>query len=95
MLKRIGPNTLRGFDGKTFPHYEVIQSRRWYHKPTGRTASIYGAQPWTHPADKDNWELQTVGWTVRDNVQGTVGFGRVPFQTESEANEFVCRLLSK
>lgn len=67
---------------------EVIPSIRWYNKRTKQTASIYGAVPWTRPADADQWEKQTTGWTWRlDN--GTVGLGRAPAKTEQEALEIM------
>ena len=67
--------------------YEVIESKRWKHT-SGQTASIYGASPYTSAADKPNWHIEVVGWTVRDNERNTVGFGRVPFKTQQEAQAF-------
>lgn len=67
------------------PRYEVIPSKRWCNAATGQTASIYGAVPYTSNADKPNWAVETVGWTWRDNVRGTVGLCRVPAKTEAEA----------
>ena len=70
--------------------YEVIESRRYKHLPTGRTASLYGACPWgMNKADKDNWIVESVGWTVRNNRLGTVGISRAPWQTKEEAQAFV------
>lgn len=63
---------------------EVIESKRWKHIKTGQTASIYGAVPYTNESDKPNWTIETVGYTWKlDN--GTVGLGRVPANTMSEA----------
>ena len=63
----------------------VIPSQRYRHI-SGRTASIYGACPWTSQADKANWTLETSGWTWEmDN--GTIGLGRVPAKTRAEAIE--------
>jgi hypothetical protein len=46
---------------------EVIESKRWKHKATGATASLYGAVPWSGaPGDrKEDWQLENVGWTIR------------------------------
>ena len=67
---------------------EVIESRRWTNKLTGQTASIYGAVPWTNPVDKDQWSIETVGYTWRlDN--GTVGLGRKPVATKIEAEKIM------
>lgn len=62
---------------------EVIESRRWK-GPNGRTASLYGACPWTSDAEKSQWTLETVGWTWRMS-NGTIGLGRVPAKTYEEA----------
>lgn len=64
--------------------YEVIESKAWK-SDDGRTASIYGAVPWTSPSEEKRWKMVTRGYTVRDNVSGTVGIGRQPWQTRSEA----------
>jgi hypothetical protein len=67
---------------------EVIESKRWRHTPSGRTASIYGAVPWTQEADKANWAIETIGWTWRlDN--GTIGLGRAPAATREQAEQIM------
>ena len=63
--------------------YEVVESLRYAH-PDGRTASVYGAHPHFGPGS-GGWEIQRVGWTVRDNERGTVGCGRPPM-THAEAS---------
>ena len=68
----------------------VIPSRAWRHT-SGRTASIYGASPWTNPADKPNWALVERGWTTL-NPDGTVGCGRPPCATQEEAQALADRL---
>lgn len=65
--------------------YEVIESKVWIHAITGRTASIYGASPWFYLADRPNWSIVSRGWTVRDNVNGTVGIGRPPWANRDVA----------
>ena len=65
--------------------YEVIESKVWRHAITGRTASIYGASPWFYIADRPNWSIVSRGWTVRDNVNNTVGIGRPPWANRDEA----------
>ena len=67
---------------------EVIPSIRYRHKPTGRTASIGGAAPWTSEADRGNWLTETVGFTIR-HPDGTTGLGRPPFATHDEAQAWV------
>jgi len=64
--------------------YQVIESRMWK-RDDGRTASIYGACPWTSSPEKSRWTMVIVGWTVRDTRLGTIGIGRLPWSTESEA----------
>lgn len=61
---------------------EVIRSKVWRHKITKRTASIYGAHPYSGlPGDmRHDWELVEVGWTTR-NDNGTVGLCLQPFAT--------------
>ncbi len=70
---------------------KVIESRRWRHV-SGRTASIYGACPWTGaPGDRESdWTLETSGWTW-ENENGTVGLGRVPVDTREEAEAIMAR----
>jgi hypothetical protein len=73
---------------------EVIPSRRWRHV-SGRTASIYGALPWTGAGGNTqaDWKMETSGWTwVNDN--GTIGLGRPPAATREEAEE-VMRKVNK
>ena len=68
--------------------YEVIESKHWKHC-SGLTASVYGSVPWTSEADKIHWSIETVGYTIRNNVAGTVGIGRKPFKTYQEAADFI------
>jgi len=68
--------------------YQVIPSRVWK-GPEGRTASIYGAMPWTKPAEKPLWCIVQQGWTVLDLVRGTVGIGRQPWPTQELAQQWV------
>ena len=69
---------------------EVIPSKRWKHKQTGATASLYGAVPWTGaPGDrKEDWHLEEVGWTI-SWPDGTIGIGRPPFKSKAEAEKWV------
>lgn len=67
---------------------KVIPVKRWFNKITLQTASMHGSVPWTSNAEKMEWELVTVGFTWRlDN--GTIGLGRVPAKTLSEANQIM------
>jgi hypothetical protein len=72
--------------------YEVIESRRWNNAKTGATASLYGAVPWTSEAGRVDWAIETVGYTWRDTVKGTIGIGRVPAKTIEEAEEVAAKL---
>ncbi len=73
---------------------EVIEYKVWVHA-SGRKASIYGALPWISKAEESEWTLTRAGWTVRDNVTNTVGFGRVPFETEAPAHAFADEVNAK
>ncbi len=66
---------------------EVIESRRWRHT-SGRTASPYGSAPWLSEADRANWALEVVGFTIK-HPDGTTGIGRAPFATREEAQAWI------
>ena len=66
------------------PTYEVVESKVWK-RDDGQTASIYGACPWTNPTEKARWTIVQQGFTVRNNVRGTVGIGRKPWTTREAA----------
>lgn len=68
-----------------YERYEVIESKRWVNKTTGQTASVFGAVPWTRQSEKSQWSMESVGWTVRDNRNGTVGIGRKPWKSRAQA----------
>lgn len=67
---------------------EVVPHQVWCHKVTGKTASLFGAVPYTGDHDKDDWELVTVGWTVK-HPDGTRGVGRFAMATQEEAQAWV------
>jgi hypothetical protein len=75
---------------------EVIESKRWKHKESGATASLFGAVPWSGaPGDrKEDWQLEGVGWTIRWD-DGTVGIGRQPFKSKAEAEEHLEKMRGK
>jgi len=64
----------------------VIPSYVCRHKATGRTASPYGAAPWTGAKgdEEEDWESIQAGWTWL-RADGTVGLGRKPAATYDEA----------
>lgn len=65
---------------------KIVESKHWINKITGQKASIYGAVPYTNEVDKQNWCIETVGFTWQlDN--GTIGLGRAPAKTYEEAKE--------
>src|SRR5512135_592608 len=68
--------------------FDVIESKVWQ-RDDGRTASPYGAVPWTSAGEEKRWQLVTRGYTVRDNDRGTVGIGRQPWATRAEAQAWV------
>lgn len=64
----------------------IREAKHWKNARTGRTASIYGAVPYTSAAESADWQIVTSGYTWElDN--GTVGFGRKPASTREEAEE--------
>lgn len=65
---------------------EIIKSRAWINKKTGETTSIYGAVPYVSESDKQNWEIETRGYTWR-KYDGTIGLGRAPAKSYEEALE--------
>lgn len=66
----------------------VIPARRYRHSTSGLTASPYGAAPWRSEADRENWKLEAVGWTVA-HPDGTIGLARQPFATREDAQAWV------
>jgi len=72
---------------------EVIESKRWRHT-NGRTASIYGAVPWTNATDKPNWTIEMAGYTLRMS-DGAVGYGRPPLPTKEEAQAVMDKWLAR
>ena len=71
---------------------KAIESKVWQHI-SGRTASIYGACPWSgRDGDtRTDWSLTSRGWTIQRD-DGTVGSGRKPFATRTEAEEYIVQL---
>ena len=63
----------------------VVPARRWLHT-SGRTASLYGAVPWTGAFGdtRADWRLEDVGFTW-EMSNGTIGMCRVPAKTREEA----------
>lgn len=52
--------------------FDVIEKKVWL-RDDGKRASVFGAVPWTTQAEKDRWAMVSDGWTIRDNLLGTVG----------------------
>lgn len=71
--------------------YEVIESRRWLHT-SGATASLHGAVPWHTEAQRAEWIVQHVGYTVRNPITGQVGIGCAPCSTREQAEQLATRL---
>lgn len=71
------------FKGKIMKPTHVVESKIWTNKKTGKTASLYGAVPYT-PETVNDWEIFLRGFTLAfDN--GTVGYGQPPMKTRKEA----------
>lgn len=68
--------------------FDIIESKRWI-CDDGRTASVYGAAPWTSTTERHRWQLQIVGWTVQHRKTGTVGLGRAPWPTREAAEDWL------
>jgi len=77
------------------PSFSIIESRRWKNKKTGATASIYGAVPYGNESDKKNWEIETVGFTARNERTGQVGIGRAPWKSRGEAEAWLAEMKRK
>ncbi len=67
---------------------EVIESRHYRNTITNNTASLYGAVPWQNASEAENWIIETRGYTWRLD-DGTIGLGRQPVKTKSEAIEIM------
>lgn len=68
--------------------FDIIESKRWV-CDDGRTASVYGSVPWMSDAERPQWRIQVVGYTVQHKKTGTVGIGRKPWQTLQEAQDWL------
>lgn len=65
----------------------VIQYRHWK-RDDGKTASIYGAAPWTSEAERARWASVENGFTIAWDGDGTVGICRAPFPTKERAEMY-------
>ena len=52
--------------------FEVIVRKVWYHGPTGKRASVYGANPFWGKND-GTWAVIRDGYTIRDNRTQEIG----------------------
>ena len=74
--------------------YTVVESKVWKHT-SGRTASIYGALPWYTKSEKEQWTMESRGYTIRDNKTNEIGrMIRKPFATFTQAQEYCDKLNS-
>ena len=69
---------------------EVIETKHYKHV-SGRTASMWGAAPWTSEADRANWTLVPSGWDIIWTGDGTFGRCKPPFKTKEEADAFAAK----
>lgn len=65
---------------------EIIPYKFWLQAGTGKRASLYGCKPLG-----EGWTVETKGFTIRW-PDGTMGTGRVPFDTEAEAEAYLARV---
>ena len=79
----------------TGPRYTVEPARRWINSQTGQRASIFGACPWYCAADRKNWNMQEIGFTLRDHLNNTTGNGRAPFTCAIHAQAYADKLNGK
>ena len=63
---------------------KVVPARVWSNILTGATASVRGAVPYLSDAQKDDWVIKTVGFSIQ-NDDGTIGQGRPPYPTAEAA----------
>ena len=68
--------------------FNIVESKRWVCND-GRTASIYSSCPWMSDAERDQWKVQIVGYTVQHKKTGTVGIGRKPWETLEDAQNWL------
>lgn len=61
-----------------------IESQVW-RRDDGRTASPFGACPWTTESERPRWALVSRGWTTLDTRDGTTGHGHGSLPTREEA----------
>lgn len=72
--------------------YEIGPIRHWKNKVTGRTASLYGAVPFTNDADRANWEIVDNGFGWHDHKTNT--FHGTAGQSLSEVMERLFKFTS-
>lgn len=65
--------------------YEIAPCRHWKNTKTGRTASLYGAVPYTD-GDRKDWEIVVNGFGYWDHNNGTFhNFNGNPGVNENDA----------
>lgn len=52
--------------------YEVVARKFWKNNVTGQTASVYGSVPYVNETEKQQWEIVSEGFSVRDNKRNVV-----------------------
>lgn len=65
----------------------VIEARH-YRRDDGRTASLYGAAPWTSESERTRWNVETSGFSIHWDGDGTNGICRRPFPTRDRAESY-------
>lgn len=66
--------------------YEAIPAKHYRNVVTKEVASVFGDLPFHSETDETDWVMESAGWTIRDNLTDTVGFGlNHPFSERAEA----------
>ena len=73
---------------------KVIPYLVWKNVKTNATASIRGAVPYVNEADKLNWITESNGFTIQW-PDGRTGIGRKPFESHSEAEQWVTNYVNR
>ncbi len=67
--------------------WQITESKRWVHSPSGRTASVYGAVPYYTEEEKYHWNIETTGYSFYNVRENTIhNFGKTWTKAAAEAH---------
>ena len=69
--------------------YLTIRPHRIWKNIDGRTASIFGAAPYTGNNEDGAWAIVEAGFTIFNSRSGTCGIGRKPFESKAEGQAWL------